>query len=711
MPRLRINGIEVDLPHQPYPSQLVTISKLLSSFENGASALIESPTGTGKSLSIICSVLAFNAHVRNNTARAQEDREPYRIIICSRTHKQLGQLVNQLKKTSYTPSIAILGSRSQYCVNPRLNEIDDKNSGCSELIKDGKCFYYNGKEKLSKIIGEKLMDIEELRNEGKKCKGCPYFASRIAVRDADVIFAPYNYLMDSKVREAVDVPLTRTIVVIDEAHNVEDVCRMAGSLELPSQMVEIITNDLIGAIKRSALLGNIKGDFVNILDLFRRLREYAEKSAGSGFQEVGRLSFRETKENSLSKYQNKQVNHSKRAKIEECNSSKQEDAGFFQSKGHDSLMRIRKSKEVITELEEMGIKREFLAILKSSIKSIQGDEDGKEFLSLNSMRAVEDMAKVLEMIFEGCDAYAFCFQRFTSGDRYAFNLWLLDPGPVFRRLAREVWSISLLSGTLTPFASFGSELGFSFANQIVAPHILRPEQVFVANVGVGHLNKPLCGTFSTAETTDYLEQIAAIVSDVASKLREEGGTVVFVPSYSFLARLASRLPDAIPEPRNGGAPEFEKALKKYQMRIMTRRVAILICVFRGKAAEGTDFRDEYARAVISVGIPYPSVRDPQIALKKEYNDRKGGLNGRMWYEIQAFRAINQGLGRIIRHAKDWGVLYLLDSRFADKRYQVQLPQWVTKNLKVFSAYKDSLSGLESFIDSNRKRKRSETPSE
>ena len=43
----------------------------------------------------------------------------------------------------------------------------------------------------------------------------------------------------------------------------------------------------------------------------------------------------------------------------------------------------------------------------------------------------------------------------------------------------------------------------------------------------------------------------------------------------------------------------------------------------------------------------------QVELKREYNNQycreRGLLTGSEWYEIQAFRAINQALGRCIRH--------------------------------------------------------------
>lgn len=51
MVRIKLNGIPVDIPYNPYPPQLITMSKLIESFQNNTHSLIESPTGTGKSLS------------------------------------------------------------------------------------------------------------------------------------------------------------------------------------------------------------------------------------------------------------------------------------------------------------------------------------------------------------------------------------------------------------------------------------------------------------------------------------------------------------------------------------------------------------------------------------------------------------------------------------------------------------------------------------
>jgi Fanconi anemia group J protein len=92
----------------------------------------------------------------------------------------------------------------------------------------------------------------------------------------------------------------------------------------------------------------------------------------------------------------------------------------------------------------------------------------------------------------------------------------------------------------------------------------------------------------------------------------------------------------------------------------------MFAVFRGKVSEGLDFADNKARAVVIVGIPSPSVADQQVLQKRSFNDLNAQthniVKGSDWYEIQAYRAVNQALGRCLRHKEDWGALILIDER-------------------------------------------------
>jgi regulator of telomere elongation helicase 1 len=48
-----------------------------------------------------------------------------------------------------------------------------------------------------------------------------------------------------------------------------------------------------------------------------------------------------------------------------------------------------------------------------------------------------------------------------------------------------------------------------------------------------------------------------------------------------------------------------------------------------------------------------------------------GLSGEQWYVQQASRAVNQAMGRVIRHRHDYGAIILCDERFK-VRFHVNL---------------------------------------
>lgn len=44
--------------------------------------------------------------------------------------------------------------------------------------------------------GPPVWDIEDLVTSAKRRSGCPYFAAKLLAENADIVFCPYNYLID-----------------------------------------------------------------------------------------------------------------------------------------------------------------------------------------------------------------------------------------------------------------------------------------------------------------------------------------------------------------------------------------------------------------------------------------------------------------------------------------------------------------------------------
>ena len=53
-----------------------------------------------------------------------------------------------------------------------------------------------------------------------------------------------------------------------------------------------------------------------------------------------------------------------------------------------------------------------------------------------------------------------------------------------------------------------------------------------------------------------------------------------------------------------------------------------------------------------------------MVVKKAFQrDTRAKLSGDEWYRQQATRAVNQAIGRVIRHTDDYGAIILCDKRF------------------------------------------------
>uniref|UniRef100_UPI00358E39C6 Fanconi anemia group J protein homolog n=1 Tax=Myxine glutinosa TaxID=7769 RepID=UPI00358E39C6 len=293
------------------------------------------------------------------------------------------------------------------------------------------------------------------------------------------------------------------------------------------------------------------------------------------------------------------------------------------------------------------------------------------------------------------------------------HLWCLNPAVAFSEIAEIAHCVVLSSGTLAPLTSFASELNTPFPIQLEANHVIPENQLWVGSLGQGPSGRPLCATYKNVDTFPFQDELGDLLLAVSQIV--PNGLLCFVPSYRILERLTvrwrntglwQRLEDTkmvLCEPRRGNRTTMDCLISQYYSAVKVGG-ALLLGVCRGKVCEGLDFTDERARAVVTVGIPFPSFKDHQVELKRRYNDqrvKRGLLSGSHWYDIQAYRALNQALGRCIRHKNDWGSLLLVDERFAknSKKYISGLSRWMRQRIRHNDNCSTALQSLSSFLNS------------
>nr|KYP65217.1 Fanconi anemia group J protein isogeny [Cajanus cajan] len=731
-----IGGLQVEFPYQPYGSQFAFMGRVISTLdraqrEGHCHALLESPTGTGKSLSLLCSSLAWQRQYKDKAKqhklnlateattdplahgggfvpeevslssenvdrtqpevgnKKQKKKEAPTIYYASRTHSQISQVIRELRKTAYRVPMAVLASRKHYCTNKNIIGKDNINEECKLLLKDQEtgCPEFKNAHKvkshqsLQKGGCNEVHDIEDLVKVGQVVKGCSYYAARSMSDDAQLVFCPYNYIINPVIRAAMDVDIKGAIVILDEAHNIEDISRDAGSVDLEEDVLDKLQMELQQLCSVNAAI-------------YQPLYEMAQ----------GLTSWMEQKKNKLEK---RDFQH------------------YVSCWTGDNALR---------ELEEANISKQCFPILlecaTKAIKIATDLETDAQHLSGMSVITLEGFFSSLTYFFSRNGShmldYQLALQRCVRKDSgrafgnwtHTLSLWCLNPAVVFRDVADLSLSVILTSGTLSPMTSFSSELGVHFETSLEAPHVIDVDsQVWPAIISTGPGNYPLNASYKTADGYAFqdavgksLEEIFKIVPGQWSRLNAEKSLFV--------------------EPRAGSQDDFELTIKGYYDSIHhgkrpalggKKRIkksdlnhvhavdslqnsmkggAALLGVCRGKVSEGIDFSDDNARII--VGIPFPNINDIHVALKKKFNDTykssKNLLSGNEWYCHQAFRALNQAAGRCIRHKLDYGAIILLDERFREERNRAFISKWLRRPLRVYDRFDMSLEGLKSFFE-------------
>jgi chromosome transmission fidelity protein 1 len=658
--------------------------------EGEASALSNSNSGFSSATQALLDKL--QAPARREVEEEKEDR--LKIIFCSRTHSQLSQFINELRRVKPPSSIPpglpevlpqshieegvkhlTLGSRKNLCINPkvaRLSSTTAVNEQCIELqkpgiAKDKKCPFLCSKDDKERVeafrdrVVADIKDIEDVGKLGRDMELCPYYASRSAIGMAEVLTLPYPLLLQKSAREALGVSVKDNIVIIDEAHNLMDAIAdtLSTSLRL-SQLDQAVQQVTTYATRFKARL---KGkNRVYVMQVIRVLNSMTDCLRATTFK----LSSTETSITAAQLMSGKGVDQIKPHKLlqylhESKLCHKVEGYVETQSSEKDSY-----SRGVLMHFQN------FLAVLMNP------DEEGRFFAN----RHDKDVTV-----------------RYT----------LLDPREHFREVVQNARAVILAGGTMSPMSDYSDYL-FSYLDKnrlstFSFGHVIPTSNLLAQAVVKGPSGVEFDFTFEKRGSEEIMLELGNLILKACRVVPD--GMVAFFPSYDYLAQVVSvwqRLPADQPmmtalsrvkpifqESKSVGVDEL---LRDYATAIDTGKGGLMLSVVGGKLSEGINFSDKLGRAVIAVGLPFPNANGPEWKAKMQhvgdvrYQQRKKEGQGeadcqaaarsasREYYENACMRSVNQSIGRAIRHRNDYATILMVDRRFATERIRCKLPGWI-----------------------------------
>uniref|UniRef100_A0A7N5ZZL2 Regulator of telomere elongation helicase 1 n=1 Tax=Anabas testudineus TaxID=64144 RepID=A0A7N5ZZL2_ANATE len=648
MASLTLRDVTVNFPFPPYECQKDYMSKVIECLQMKMNGVLESPTGTGKTLCLLCATLAWRENCKDLiSARKISERlgggemfsktplsswgagatdgdnptsytDVPKIIYASRTHSQLAQVIGELKNTSYRPKVCVLGSREQLCINQEVMRQESNHVKVSEL--QHTCFKITFEFHVPHLV-------------------CPYYLSRSLNKQADVVFMPYNYLLDPKSRRAHNIELNGAVVIFDEAHNVEKTCEESTSFDLTpydvASAISAVDRLLVEQAKEASRGDSVTEDF-NVESL----------SSGQNFSQP-------------------------------------------------------------------------LRIHKLGVGSHLWNFSGTRYTKLKLIHQISYLCCLSQVHIHKDTSY---HKKKQSTDVWAassskkqgniLSYWCFSPGFSMQDLVNQgVRCIILTSGTLSPLSSFTAEMRIPFQVTLENRHVIERDQIFVSVIERGPDGVQLSSAFDRRFLPENMSSLANLSRVVPH------GLLVFFPSFPLMEKTlefwranghADRIENVKPmfvEPKGKGT--FNEVIEGYYNKVNdpASKGGSFFAVCRGKASEGLDFANTFGRGVIITGLPFPPKMDPRVILKMKFLDemcRKKTpglkyLSGQEWYRQQAFRAVNQAIGRVIRHKEDFGAIFLCDQRFKGSDARAQLPSWVKPYVRLYDGFGNVVRDVSQFF--------------
>ncbi|KAM2016374.1 hypothetical protein ACFX16_046794 [Malus domestica] len=670
--------------------------------------------------------------------------------------------------------VVSLGSRKNCCINEEVLKLGNStriNERCLELQKNknkdvskiknlgaGVRIRRNNascgcpmlrKHKLQKEFRSMMsqhgaLDIEDLVDLGKSMRTCPYYGSRSMVPVADLVVLPYQSLLSKASRESLGLKLKNNIVIIDEAHNLADsLISMYDSRITFSQLEDVHRHIEKYFARFCNVLGPGNRRYIQTLMVLTRafLQVFLREDTGCG---------------------NSCHDTEKASEANGTPTSSMAINDFLFSLNIDNINLVK----LLQYIKESNIMRKVCGYGdKVAIQKSLALNGGEERSTLSSFQALANF--LLSLTNKDGDGRIIISKTSPTcpGEEGGYIKYVMLTGDnIFSEIVDQAHAVVLAGGTLQPIEETRERL-FPWLplNQLQffsCCHIVPPESILPVAVSRGPSGHTFDFSYSSRRSSIMIQELGRLVCNLVTAVPE--GIVVFFSSFDYEGQVydaweASGILERIKkkkrlfrEPRK--STHVESVLKEYKETIETlssgegkenpsQSGAILLAVVGGKISEGINLSDGMGRCIVMVGLPYASPSDVELMERVKYIEGLGNSNstqlpnlalsnelhggevragfdilrscrrrGKDYYENLCMKAVNQSIGRAIRHINDYAAILLVDTRYAtdsSKRNSShptnKLPKWIKDRFVASADYGEVHRMLHQFFKHNKKK--------
>ena len=665
------------------------------------------PSGTGKTISLLALIVAYIIQFPEKLTK---------LVYCSRTVPEIEKSVNELKRLlnyykkeaklekSFNFIGLSLSSRKNLCINKKVNkpnETKDIDSRCMNLTasfvrekakSDSKvelCEFYenfdaNGKKEM---IPSGVYNLDDLKEYGRKNGYCPYFLARYTIQHANVVIYSYYYLLDPKIAEIVSKELPKqTVVVFDEAHNIDNVCIESMSITINNKLLKRCGENL-----------------ENLSVQIKKVKEVDEKRLQSEYQRL----VDGLKEAQIARDTDIILSNPilPRDILDEAipgNIRKAEHFIVFMKRFLEYMKTRLKITHKIQESPQsflsdiqskVCIERKPLRFCYERLKSLIKSLELTDLHNYSALILLMNFATMISTYLKGFTIIIESPIELPKAGTSGLNIELTQPvlyfacmdasiaiKPVFERFQ----SVIITSGTLSPLDMYAKILDFHASNTCSLPMTLSRPCICPMIVARGNDQVTMSSRYESRDDISVIRNYGLLVVEMSSIVPD--GIVCFFTSYSFMETIIGAwheqgiidqiLKNKLLFVETQDSVETSLALFNYCKACENGRGAILLSVARGKVSEGIDFSNHLGRCIIMIGIPYVYTLSSVLRARLEYLREMYQIKENDFLTFDAMRHAAQCVGRALRGKTDYGIMCFADKRFARADKREKLPLWI-----------------------------------